>query len=133
MHENKGSCLCGKVTFSCKTVNENIGACHCGMCRKWVGGPLIAADCGQEVVFTGEEYIHRYDSSDWAQRGSCKSCGSSLFYFLKPKNQYIIPVGLFEQQESFNFDHQIFIDAKPHYYSFANDTKNMTGEEVLSS
>ncbi|HEY9771236.1 MAG TPA: hypothetical protein V6C71_22530 [Coleofasciculaceae cyanobacterium] len=40
-------------------------------------------------------------------------------------------MGIFDHSEDFVFDHQIFIDEKPEYYSFANKTKNMTGEEVL--
>ena len=30
------------------------------------------------------------------------------------------------------FDHQIFIEEKPSFYAFANETKNMTGEEVFA-
>ena len=66
-----------------------------------------------------------------AERGFCKKCGSHLFYRLKQNNQHYIPVGIFDNSQDFVFDHQIFIDEKPEYYSFANETKNMTGEEVL--
>ncbi len=34
--------------------------------------------------------------------------------------------------ESAVFDHQIFIDEKPDYYSFSNKTYNVTGEEVFA-
>ncbi len=30
------------------------------------------------------------------------------------------------------FDHQVFIDQKPAYYEFANQTKNMTGAELFA-
>ena len=43
-----------------------------------------------------------------------------------------MPVGLFDNSEELKFDHQIFIDEKPDYYSFSNETKNMTGEEVIA-
>ena len=29
-------------------------------------------------------------------------------------------------------EHQVFIDEKPDYYSFANETKNMTGAEIFA-
>ena len=131
-----GSCLCNANKISVKEMDLNVGACHCSSCRKWGGGPLLAVDCGAEVSFENEENISVYDSSDWAQRGFCKKCGSHLFYRLKQSNQYIMPVGLFESgdcgKNNFILDHQIFIDEKPTYYCFANETKNMTGAEVFA-
>jgi len=131
-HEGKGSCLCGAVRITAKNMNKNVGACHCTMCRKWTGGPLMAVDCGSDVSFDGEENISVFNSSDWAERGFCKNCGNHLFYKLKEKNQYIMPVGLFDNDDAFVFDHQIFIDEKPSYYCFSNETKNMTGKEVFA-
>ena len=128
----KGSCLCGAVKVSAKAMNHKVGACHCGMCRKWTGGPLMAADCGTDVSFEGEENIRIFASSDWAERGFCSQCGSHLFYRLKANQQYMMPVGLFDECENLVFDHQVFIDAKPAYYSFSNKTHNMTGEELFA-
>jgi hypothetical protein len=128
----KGSCLCGAVTCTAKSMSHKVGACHCAMCRKWTGGPLMAVDCGTDVSFEGEEHIKVYNSSDWAERGFCGQCGSHLFYRLKGNQQYMMPAGLFEGSKDLVFDHQIFIESKPSYYSFANDTHNMTGEEVFA-
>lgn len=128
---SSGSCLCGKVSIKAQ-VSQNLGACHCGMCRKWVGGPLMTLDCGTEVAFEGKEHVAEYESSEWAKRGFCKDCGSALYYFLKPTGQYIMPAGLFSNIENLNFDHQIYIDHKPDYYDFANTTNNMTEAEVIA-
>ena len=130
--EGKGSCLCGAVHLYAKTMSKDVGACHCSMCRKWTGGPLLAVDCGKDVVFEGGENISTFDSSAWAERGFCNKCGSHLFYRLKEQNQYIVPVGLFDNFTEVVFDHQIFIEEKPSFYSFANETKNMTGAEVFA-
>ena len=126
-----GSCLCGSVKIKVQNISKSIGACHCSMCRKWTGGPLIAVDCGTDVEFEGEENVTRYSSSLWAERGFCSMCGSSLFYRLKSNNQYIMAFGIFDNMEDAVFDHQIFIEEKPESYSFSNKTKNMTGEEVF--
>ena len=131
MTEGTGRCLCGAVRFTAKNMKNNVEACHCGMCRKWGGGPLMAADCGTEVAFIGEENITVYNSSDWAERGFCKKCGSHLFYRLKDTNEHQMPAGLFDNQEDFNFDLQVFIDRKPSFYSFANKTDEMTEAEVI--
>ena len=39
--------------------------------------------------------------------------------------------GLFNLDGELKFVHQIFIDEKPMYYCFADETKNMTGAKVL--
>jgi len=130
LHAN-GTCLCGSTRVFVKNVGKSVGVCHCGMCRKWGGGPLMAVDCGTEVTFEGQENISVFDSSDWADRGFCQICGTHLFYRLKGSQQVILPAGLLEK-ETFIFDHQVFIDEKPSYYSFANKTENMTGEELFA-
>ena len=52
---------------------------------------------------------------------------------MKKNNQYFIPIGLFDIDDRVKFEHQIFIDEKPAYYSLSNDTKNMTGAEVFAA
>lgn len=128
----KGSCLCGAVSLSTTSMNPHVAACHCSICRKWGGGPLLAIDCHSDVTFSGEENIGLYQSSQWAERGFCNKCGSHLFYRLKQNQQYYIPAGIFDHSEGFVLEHQVFIDEKPEYYSFANETKNLTGAELFS-
>lgn len=130
--EKQGSCLCGAVKVSVKTKSNNVDACHCNMCRKWTGGPLLAIQCGQDVNFEGNENISVFSSSEWAERGFCSKCGTHLFYRLKEANYYALPAGLLDDEENFALELQIFIDEKPSFYSFANKTKNMTGEEVFA-
>jgi len=126
------SCLCGEVRIKANHVSRHVTACHCHMCRKWGGGPFMEVDCGTEVSFEGEQSISVFDSSEWAERGFCKQCGSHLFYRLKDTKQHMIPVGLFDDANNFSFDHQVFIDKKPAYYRFANKTKDMTEAEVFA-
>lgn len=127
-----GTCLCGETEIKVAKFSKNVGACHCGSCRKWGGGPLFAADCGTEVSFTGDDNIAVFNSSDWAERGFCKNCGSHLFYRLKENGQYMMPVGLFGDVEGLIFDHQVFVDEQPDFYRFANKTENMTGAELFA-
>lgn len=128
----KGSCLCGAVTVSVNSASNSVGACHCNNCRKWSGGPLIAVECGVDVSFSGSEYIKTFASSEWAERGFCSKCGSNLFYKLNETGEYHIPAGILEIESQLKLDHQIFIEQKPKYYSFSNETIDMTGEEVFA-
>ncbi|WP_301289606.1 GFA family protein [Natronocella acetinitrilica] len=127
----KGSCLCGAIEVSAGE-HARIDVCHCNMCRRWGGGPMLAVHCGPEVTFTGTQQPASYRSSDWAERGFCPTCGTHLFYHLLPANEYILPAGLFEPGSGFVMNSQIFIDQKPGYYDFANQTPTMTGEQVFA-
>ena len=109
-----------------------VGACHCEMCRRWGGGPFMEIGCDTDTVFTGDENIRVFDSSAWAERGFCKKCGSHLFYRIKDTGRYAVPVGLLYDQTGLTFESQVFVDERPDYYDFANDTEKLTGAECFA-
>ena len=88
-------------------------------------------DCGANVTFKGEENITVYDSSAWAERAFCKQCGSHLFYRLKHNNAHQMLVGSFQDQENFHLDLQVYMDRKPAFYKFENQTRELTEAEVI--
>ncbi|KAA5604739.1 GFA family protein [Roseospira marina] len=127
-----GGCLCGAVRFTLSEDVRVFSACHCAMCRRWTGGPMLAVHCRGPVSWEGTEHITRYRSSDWAERCFCARCGSSLFYHLVATGEIILSLGLFDDQSRFTMAKQIFIDEKPPGYAFANPTETMTGAEVFA-
>ena len=102
------------------------------MCRRWSGGsPFFASVC-EGVVFEGEDQLGRFTSSPWAQRGFCKACGTTLFYFLVPAQKYMMSVGAFDEQSQFQLVREIFVDHKPPGYAFAGDHPRWTEAETLA-
>lgn len=130
--KTKGSCACGAVKFETDEPITGFTACHCKTCRQWTGGPFMATNCGENVRFEGEENIGKINFSEWAERGFCKVCGSSLYYKLISSGQYFMSLGSFEDQNGLVMKTQVFIDEKPDSYEFANECKVMTGEEVFA-
>ena len=130
--ENTGRCLCGAVSVVAPAASDSVGACHCGMCRRWAGGPWLAIECGTEVRFEGEDHVATFASSDWAERGFCRACGTHLYYRLKQDGRFFLPAGLLDDAARFVLDHQIFVDEQPTYYRFANETKILTGAQVIA-
>jgi hypothetical protein len=130
--EQTGRCLCGKVTYTLPKPVDEVGACHCDSCRRWASGPFMALGGEHKVDFEGEEHIVKYRSSEWAERGFCGTCGTNLFYRLLSTGQTILSAGTLDDQSVLTFTDQVFIDEKPGFYSFANETKNMTGEELFA-
>ena len=127
-----GHCLCGSVTFSAIPVNNKTGVCHCDMCRRWSAGPFFAIDCGDSVIFENQEDLRVYRSSEWGERGFCAKCGTVLFWNLHGKKAHSMSLSAFDDIDDVVFTSEIFIDEKPDYFSFANDTEKMTGAEVFA-
>ena len=92
----------------------------------------MEVNCGSEVEFDGADKLSVFNSSDWAERGFCSVCGSHLFYRLKETREHMLPVGLFDDDSGLTFQRQVFIDEKPHYYQYSNQTEDFTGEELFA-
>ena len=127
-----GRCLCVAVSYTAEVVNGEVHASHCATCRKWSGASMLAMGTAA-VDFTGASNIARYDSSEWAQRGFCRNCGSNLFYQLKDQGNYIMCVGAFDDSPDFELCGEIYIDEKPSGYDFAGEHSRMTGAEFMAS
>jgi len=130
----KGKCLCGDVEFETPTP-QSIDICHCKTCQGWVGGPFIGADYFEGgVSIIKDDGLNWYASSEWAKRGFCKTCGSSLFYRLNDNpNFWAITAGSLALPEGQNLGREIFIDEKPEYYVLAGDHPRLTGAEFFAS
>ncbi|WKV48724.1 MULTISPECIES: GFA family protein [Dickeya] len=131
MKTSQGRCLCGAVTITVpESCTHDVYVCHCGMCQKWGGGPLMAIESQHDVVIEGKEHIGFYRSSDWAERAFCRTCGTHLFYRLLEPEIYSLSAGLFSDGQK-RLVSQIYIDNKPDYYDFAQQTPMMTEQDVI--
>ncbi|MXP25998.1 GFA family protein [Altererythrobacter indicus] len=125
-----GQCLCGAVSITLEQPDPAISVCHCQMCLRWNGG-AFAGIKGIGHRIDGEDSVQTYRSSDWAERASCSTCGSSLWYHYLPSDHYSFSAGLFILPEQMAISEQIFVDEKPHWYDFAQQSVMKTGPEVL--
>jgi hypothetical protein len=131
LNPETSSCLCGSVKLSVQKINPKFSVCHCDNCRTWGGGPFFAVQCGSDVKIEGSEHVKMYESSSWASRGFCSTCGTHLFYKLKKSGEYNMPLGLFPKLKKLEMNIQYFSDQRPDYYHFSNETKEMTREEIM--
>lgn len=127
-----GSCICNAVKIKVSVAEKNFNVCHCGMCRNWTSGPFFTIDSAEIAEIEGADSITAYNSSEWAERAFCKKCGTHLYYHLKNTPMYFYSSGIFKETLDFKFNMQIYIDAKPACYEFANKTETMTEAEVMA-
>jgi hypothetical protein len=118
---HKGSCECGAVTYETRGPLRNVVACHCGQCRKTSGHHWAATKVKTEALhFTSEAGLKWYRSSDRAQRGFCKDCGSSLFWRLDGEDATAIGIGTLDGATGLTMTKHIFVADKGDYYDITD-------------
>lgn len=117
----KGSCLCGAVAFALSGPLRPIIACHCEICRKTSGHHWAATSVPWDrFTFTEQEGLRWYDSSDFARRGFCERCGSSLFYEPKGQARVSISAGCLDAPTGLRLERHVFTKDKGDYYDIAD-------------
>lgn len=76
-----GGCLCGATRYQADGVPFNSTVCHCGMCRRAAGAPMVAWFSVRPagLRWTAGEPA-RFRSSAGAERGFCPRCGTPLTF-----------------------------------------------------
>jgi hypothetical protein len=75
----EGGCLCGAIRYELASVPFDAGYCHCGICRRASGAPVLAfatVPLDDFVVRTGKP--RRFRSSNFGERWFCGDCGTPL-------------------------------------------------------
>jgi len=84
------------------------------------------------VEISGEENVTVYRSSDWAERGFCRVCGTYLFYQMAGEatspNVSLCP-GLFGKT-TFRVASEMFVEEKPDFYDVPGVDERTTGAEA---
>ncbi len=132
-----GGCLCGAVRYEVSSDVKTTGACHCTMCQRFSGGVYLAFQVGKDAItFTKDDGLATYKSSDWAERGFCSRCGSSLFYRVTApgmmEGQLHMGLGTLDDASGIELDGEIYADRKPEGYAFAGDHNRMTEAETAA-
>jgi hypothetical protein len=77
----EGGCLCGQVRFGFAAgAVFDAGYCHCRMCQRASGAPVIAfanVPAADFAVIAGVPQL--YESSPGVVRGFCGTCGAQLY------------------------------------------------------
>ena len=131
MTKMSGHCLCGAVTVELTGAKDHIEVCQCAMCRRW-GGAFYAALTAEKAAVAGEESVTVYKSSAWAERASCGTCGSSLWFRFLPTGNRSFSAGLFDDARELAIEKEIFVDEGAAWSRLQGDHPRQTGAEVIA-
>jgi len=117
----KGSCLCGRVSFTVTGDLAAADACHCVQCRKHSGHFFASTNVPRDRLhLAGEEGLAWYRSSEKVRRGFCVTCGSSLFWDPPARDWIAVAMGAFDASTSTRLERHIFVAEKGDYYEIAD-------------
>jgi hypothetical protein len=75
----EGGCLCGAVRYRVEGQPLHAGYCHCRMCQRAAGAPVVAWGAWPADRFAWlQGKPGRFASSAKGERSFCPSCGTSL-------------------------------------------------------
>jgi hypothetical protein len=114
MSGHEGGCLCGKVRFRVTAAPLDSGYCHCRMCQRNSGAPVVAWSTFPTKGFAWIAGTPAaYASSEHATRYFCASCGSYLvFASAKSPEEISANTASFDNPEAFPPRKHIFIESR---------------------
>ena len=77
----RGGCQCGRIRFQAAVDPDGAYLCHCRMCQRATGAPVVAWLTVRRAAFAwieGEPAVYR--SSPKAERLFCRRCGAQLVF-----------------------------------------------------
>ena len=126
----KGQCLCGKVTAQAILSKAEMNVCHCEMCRQHTSSMFMSLGVDEgSLSFDGPVKVYR--SSEWAERGFCEICGSTLFYGMADGTGRYPSAGLFKDAAGAELKLEFFADEAPGY-ALAGTHRKMTAKETIA-
>jgi hypothetical protein len=76
-----GGCLCGEVRYAAHGMPFHETSCHCTMCRRASGAPMVAwFSVARADLHWVKGALTRYRSSAHATRSFCARCGTQLTF-----------------------------------------------------
>lgn len=114
----RGGCNCGAVRYTVCGPARQVIACHCEECRR-ASGHFVAATQARaaDVAVEGEGNLAWYASSERAERGFCRTCGSNLFFRAKDSDKLSIMAGTLDRPTGLRLVEQIWTDEAGDYYA----------------
>lgn len=124
-----GGCQCGAVRYRTDVMIDNAHLCHCRMCQKAVGNifaALVATPNANLVWTRGTPSV--FKSSDHAERGFCRDCGTPLFYNSLDNDRINLTIGSLDNPDQFPPQGEVGIEGRVGW--FASITRFQDGTET---
>ena len=118
-----GGCLCGAVRFRVTGGMSDVGYCHCRMCQRSAGAPVLVWSTVPASAFAwtrGTPRVHA--SSGKGRRSFCGDCGTQvLFADLGLPDEVDVNVVAFDDPAGVRPGHHIWTDSRLPWFETTDD------------
>jgi hypothetical protein len=129
-----GGCQCGAVRYQLLAAPVQVSVCHCRMCQKASGGPIMAFarvkeselrwTCGRPAVFR---------SSSLAERHFCSACGTPLSYHFIDSGNISVTAGSLDDPEAVRPALQYSVDRMLSWFRGLADLPGKRMDEFITA
>lgn len=126
-----GQCLCGEVKFVAEA-GDTFNICYCKMCQRWSAGAFMGVPTTHFEITEGEDFLTVMQTSDWADRAFCKSCGSNIYYHARNSGSPTVTLGNLDDASGLVATKQYYFDNKPDGFTILEETLKMTEAECIA-
>jgi len=126
-----GGCQCGAVRYELMGPVRRACICHCRMCQKASGQPFMAfATVDQEQLRWTRGTPAVFRSSNLAQRGFCRDCGTPLtFQFQSQGEEIAMTIGSLDDPTAVSPTTQYGVESAIAWCATLSDLPRVTTED----
>jgi hypothetical protein len=113
----QGGCQCGAVRYEFTVRPDNACICHCRMCQKQFGnffGSFAGAHVDQFRITRGTLAV--FLSSDDAERGFCRDCGTPLTYRALSRPRISVSIGSLDPHSEMKPEFQYGLESREPWF-----------------
>ena len=112
----------GAVRYAVDGPLRPVVYCHCTQCRKQTGHFVAATRAeNADLSVDGADNVTWFSSSEGAERGFCRTCGSVLFWRMKGSARTSIMAGGFDKPSGLGEGFHIYCADMGDYYTLHDD------------
>jgi hypothetical protein len=113
-----GGCQCGAVRYALHETPSDPHICHCRMCQKAFGSffaPLTGVPLAAFELTRGT--LSTFKSSDQAERGFCRDCGTPLTFRYVHRQRIAVSIGSLDDPEKIAPQNQYGIEGRLSWFA----------------
>lgn len=123
-----GGCLCGRVRFQVTAAAIDSGYCHCRMCQRNTGAPVVAYTSFPLASFSWiGQPAGAYASSPQSTRRFCTACGSYLVFETHGAQKISVNTASLDHPADFAPLRHIYIESRIPWFEVADALPRYSG------
>jgi hypothetical protein len=128
-----GGCQCGAVRYELLTVSLHASVCHCRMCQKASGGPLMAfARVAKASLRWTRGQPSSFRSSNLVERHFCAACGTPLTYNVIEGPNISVTAGSLDDPEAVHPELQYSVERTLSWFRSIGDLPGKHTDEFIT-